>query len=266
MAVSYRTGITILQFIYFVPAGALALLLCFRQGWKSAASSWRFIVTLALLRVAGDIAYFITLSHPTLGAYVTVMICDLMGLAPLTLTCVGLLGRVNEASKILPPRFFNLLSITSLVGLIVGVVGAILAVDDSTGASYSVNGEIQAALALFIAVFAMTLYCFILQCAATARSPARRSALGHETRILAAVGASIPFLLVRLVYAAIADYGSDPAFNFFGGNVTINLCMGVLVEIIVTTICLTAGFLVPPPADQVKQTCSRDASAEVPSA
>lgn len=94
MAVSYRTGISILQFIYFVPAAALALFLCFRHGWKSASASWRFIVTLALLRVAGDIVYFVALKDPSIEAYVAVIICDLMGLAPLTLTCVGLLGRV----------------------------------------------------------------------------------------------------------------------------------------------------------------------------
>jgi len=94
MAISYRTGITILQIIYFVPALALALLLCVKQGLKQASSSWRFIVVLSLLRIAGDIAYFIALNHPTVAALVTVIICDLLGLAPLTLACVGLLGRV----------------------------------------------------------------------------------------------------------------------------------------------------------------------------
>lgn len=286
MTISYRTGVNILQFIYFVPASALALFLCFQQGWKSASSSWRFVVTLALLRIAGDIAYFVTLSHPSLGAYVTVIICDLMGLAPLTLTCAGLLERVsvklaksslasahkldrNGVSKLLPPRVFTFLGIISLAGLILGIVGAVLAVGDSVGISYNTNSEMQAALALFIAVYALTLYCFAIQLFHANRSSEGRSALGREIYVITAVGASLPFLLVRVIYASIADYGNDSDFKLFDGNVTIYLCMGVLVEIVVTTICLTVGFLVPPtPVDKAitKRTRSRQREIESPTA
>ena len=93
MAVSYRTGITILQFIFFVPSLFLGVFLCFHHGMK-AAGTWRFVVTLSALRVAGDVSYFISLSHPTLNIYVAVIVCELMGLAPLMLICVALVGRV----------------------------------------------------------------------------------------------------------------------------------------------------------------------------
>lgn len=146
----------------------------------------------------------------------------------------------------MPPRFFTILGLTSLAGLIIGIVGAVLAVEDSVGISYSNNSEMQAALALFIAVYALTLYCFGIQIFHACRSPERRNALGRDMYVIAAVGASLPFLLVRVIYASIADYGNNPDFNFFNGNMTVYLCMGVLVEIIVTTICLTVGFVVPP--------------------
>lgn len=93
MTVSYRTAITIVQFIFFVPSLGLALFLCFHQGLR-AAGTWRFIATLSALRVAGDVSYFISLSHPSTNVYVAVIVCELMGLAPLTLTCVALIGRV----------------------------------------------------------------------------------------------------------------------------------------------------------------------------
>lgn len=89
----YRTGITILQFIFFVPALFIAVYLCFHHGMK-AAGTWRFIATLSCLRLAGDISYFISLSHPSLNVYVAVIVCELMGLAPLMLTSVALVGRV----------------------------------------------------------------------------------------------------------------------------------------------------------------------------
>lgn len=91
--VSYRTGINILQFIFFVPSLVISLFLCFRYGLK-AAGTWRFVATLSALRVAGDVSYFISLSKPSLNVYVAVIVCELMGLAPLMLTCVALIGRM----------------------------------------------------------------------------------------------------------------------------------------------------------------------------
>jgi hypothetical protein len=93
MAVSYRTGITILQFIFFVPSLVLAVFLCFRHGMK-AAGTWRLIASLSALRVAGDVSYFISLSNPSVNVYVAVIVCELLGLAPLFLASLALVGRV----------------------------------------------------------------------------------------------------------------------------------------------------------------------------
>lgn len=67
------------------------------------------------------------------------------------------------------------------------------------------------------------------------------------------VAACIPFLLARLIYASMADYNGDPRFNFFDGDNTIYLCLGVLTERFVTAICLAAGFLIPPPMQQASK-------------
>lgn len=93
MTVSYRTGIAILQFIFFLPSLFLGLYLCFRPG-KRAISTWRTVTTLSALRVAGDISYFISLSKPSVNVYVAVVVCELVGIAPLMLTLVAFVGRV----------------------------------------------------------------------------------------------------------------------------------------------------------------------------
>lgn len=93
MTVSYRTAITIVQFIFFVPSAVYAIWLCFHYGFK-AAGIWRFIATLSLLRVAGGISYFVSLTNPGLNVIVSVVVCELSGLAPLMLVCVALIGRV----------------------------------------------------------------------------------------------------------------------------------------------------------------------------
>ncbi|KAJ5802874.1 uncharacterized protein N7503_005324 [Penicillium pulvis] len=148
------------------------------------------------------------------------------------------------------PRFFTFLGIISLAGLIVGIVGAVLAVEDSVGISYSNNSQDAGCIQTFHAY----------------HSQERRKVLGHEIYVIAAVGAALPFLLIRVIYASIADYGINLDFNFYDGNVTIYLCMGVLVEIIVTTICLAVGFLVPlMPVDEAipKRNRSRQHNREV---
>ena len=52
-----------------------------------------------------------------------------------------------------------------------------------------------------------------------------------EKRVLLAVAASSPFLLVRLIYASIYDYGLDYDFSALDGSVTVLLCMALLEEI-----------------------------------
>lgn len=90
MSISYRTAINILQIIFFAPSLALSMLLCFAQ----AASTWRFIGALSALRTAGAICYFVALSYPSTGLYTSVIVCELVGIAPLMLTLVVLIGRV----------------------------------------------------------------------------------------------------------------------------------------------------------------------------
>ncbi len=93
MTISYRTAITIVQCIFFTPAVPLTIWLCVKDGIRQA-STWRFVATLSLLRIAGDIAYFVSLSHPNINAEAAVIVCELLGLAPLMLIMVAFVARV----------------------------------------------------------------------------------------------------------------------------------------------------------------------------
>jgi len=265
MAISYRTGITILQFIFFVPSLGLSIFLCFHQGLR-AAGTWRFIATLSALRTAGDISYFISLSHPSLNVYVSVVVCELTGLAPLMLVCVALVGRVNKISRTVPPKSFLLITLVSLVGLILGIVGTDRALEDASSTNdVTINGLMKAALALFLAGYGLMLFFFLYVVFDTIRHPAKRIALGTETRILITVGIASPFVLVRLIYGALGDYTGNPIFGSINGDNTIYLCMGILMEIITVAICLSSGFLVPMPkkVDVEEARGPGDSSAEM---
>lgn len=136
----------------------------------------------------------------------------------------------------------------SLVGLGIGIAGACTSVDASSSlVSYHINGLAKAGLALFITTYGILVFTLLVLLYFAYNPKAGQAALGREWRILIAVSVSSPILLVRFVYAAMADYGSDPRFALFDGNNTIYLCMSVIVEIIVTAICLVTGIFTPPP-------------------
>ena len=125
-----------------------------------------------------------------------------------------------------------------MAGLVLGIVGATQSVGNS---SFTVSPIMKAALAVFISIAGLMLCmlsyltCF-LDCM-------RRS----EKIILSSIYACVPFFIVRLVYVALGDYGTDPRFRSFNGDVTINLVMSVLEEIIITIVLLTVGLAFPMP-------------------
>lgn len=74
-----------------------------------------------------------------------------------------------------------------------------------------------------------------------------------EIVVLKAVAFMIPFLLVRLVDAAIADFGQNQDFFFYGGDEGIYLVMSVTMEIVVIVASLAVGYFVPPPPATIEK-------------
>lgn len=66
-----------------------------------------------------------------------------------------------------------------------------------------------------------------------------------EKRILYAVLGSLPLLAVRLLYSLLADLADNGTFNILHGNATVQLCMAIIEEFIVTCLFLLAGFVAP---------------------
>jgi hypothetical protein len=92
--ISYSTAIAIIQLVFFAPGLALTILLCSRQGWAVVVATWRFIILLALLRITSVIYQIILVTYLLEGILVAIIVYDLIGIALLTLTTVGLLERV----------------------------------------------------------------------------------------------------------------------------------------------------------------------------
>lgn len=141
---------------------------------------------------------------------------------------------INKLSK----WIFIFVSIVSLVGLALGIAGAIKALD-----SYTIPPMLQAALGMFVGCLGLLLA--ILGYLTIYRNEMPR----NEKIILYSVHACAPLLIVRTVYGCLGDYTTIARFNLFEPNPTVNLCMGVLEEIILMVICLAVGFYCPPPKE-----------------
>jgi len=75
----------------------------------------------------------------------------------------------------------------------------------------------------------------------------RRSETAACKKIMLAAVLAAPFLVVRVLFAAIGDFAGDVRFIPYIGDRGLYLGMSVLMEVVAAYICLGVGFAVPPP-------------------
>lgn len=90
---TYRDGVAIIQLVFFLGYLALGIILCLRHGFKRS-NGWIAIVTLALLRVIGAGFQLATVKWANRTTYGGALICQGIGLAPLTLLNMGTFFRL----------------------------------------------------------------------------------------------------------------------------------------------------------------------------
>lgn len=95
----------------------------------------------------------------------------------------------------------------------------------------------KVAMAIFIALFVVMILSTLVLALQLGSAMHR-----WQKKLFLAIVLGWPFLLVRLVYSAIADFGDDQRFSIVGGSDTIYLCMDVLEEIAAMAICVVFGW------------------------
>lgn len=131
-------------------------------------------------------------------------------------------------------RIFSLISLASLTGLSLGIYGGTKAAESSN--HITSNSIVQAAVCIFLAiyVFAICLWGYLLR--------QWKYIPAEENKLMVCFAACAPFISVRLVYGLLADFSGMKQFNPFEGDVTIFLCMAVLMEIIAVAFCVFTGL------------------------
>ena len=143
--------------------------------------------------------------------------------------------------SLIPPRILNLLAILPVVALILAIIGGTDQVPGNTPSSMSTGVTlVRAAIIIFLVVF------IFLAIITVVTSFSIRSIGKGEAPLLYAVALSIPFLLVRLIYAMLVDFDTgSTTFSYINGNVIVQAFMAVLEEFVVVLLYLGAGLLVP---------------------
>ncbi|PYH96952.1 hypothetical protein BO71DRAFT_348115 [Aspergillus ellipticus CBS 707.79] len=233
-SVTYRDGIAILQLIIFPFILLASLFIWKRTGWRVGSKIWRFPFTLSLIRIAGSISSLISINNDSYNVEVAIAVCELIGIAPLLLTYIGILRQI-DTTEMTPPRVMKLITLVAFIGLILGIAG-VSSADDSTG-TYHADTIVKASMGIFLAVFVIyhliTAWLFF---------QLHMNLRVFQKKLFIAILASSPFILVRLVYSALGDYTTDPKFAVLVGNTTVYLVMSVLEEIVAMAITMFLGM------------------------
>ena len=184
-----------------------------------------------------------TLSAPdNVSLYTGYAILQNIGLSPLLLATLGLLSRLLENINrthhtLINTRILKFIELIILIALILGIVGGVNASDDFATTGKYVPGSLsKAGTALFIVAYVAVVVSTVLI------SFSASHASHGEKRILFAVAAALPFLLVRLVYAIMSTFSKNKNFNLLAGSVTILLCVALIEELIVVLLFEGVGL------------------------
>ncbi|CRG89435.1 hypothetical protein PISL3812_06471 [Talaromyces islandicus] len=238
MSIDYRHGLSILELIAFFPSLVMALLVAWRHGFARS-SGWLLFIIFSLLRIIGNCCYLATLSSPdNVSLYTAWAVCSSVGMSPLTLGLAYNLSRVNDSMQrktghAYSPMIFRILALVTILAAILSIVGVTSSSDIAEG-MHSTETKVGVIIYL-VAWIGLSIVVFMML--------ARYSSIEHgEHRLVWAVMFCVPLLLIRLAYSMISILSHNSSFRMITGNVTIQLVMVIIEEIIIVYIMLITGL------------------------
>ncbi|KAI1102832.1 hypothetical protein F4804DRAFT_311816 [Jackrogersella minutella] len=242
VALNERDNISIAQIVIFVPTLFLGIWLSIRHGFGKSAG-WFYLIVFSLARIIGASMQLATISDPTnLSLRIGAATLQNVGLSPLIMIQLALLGRAlgsirKTTTSFVTEQRLRLVQLLALVGLILGIIGG-----SDSGSDFSTTGKWTISTLSKVGT-GLTIAAFVLLALSTAAVAMQLSYIeAGEKRLVLIVGLCLPFILVRLAYAAETVYGNNPDFSQLTGNVNIQLGMAVIMEIIAVAIIEAIGI------------------------
>ena len=243
MGLTHREDLDIVELAYYGVATPLIAFILFKHGFGRQIG-WLYLAILATLRIVGAATGIASTKSPSQGLIETPIICTSVGISPLLLSLLGILGRLSQGmkgqgvSKILE----RLINIPIMLGLILAVVAGTKEFSSNASTRNGGYSILKAAVLLFLAsLLALTFVTF---------QTFRRGhfILDGEMRLLQVSILSLPFLAVRVVFSIISAFsqGSNTFSIISDTNraVIIQAIMSVLMEFSVVALFIAAGLTV----------------------
>ncbi|KAF4627012.1 hypothetical protein G7Y89_g11146 [Cudoniella acicularis] len=146
---TYRDGVAVIQLFFFSIYLIFGFVLCWRHGFRRS-EGWVILVTFSTLRILAASFQLASINYPTDSVYGGALICQGIGLAPLTLLNLGLFVRLNKFTNTIHPKIFTFISILAIAGIALAIYGGTESADSPTLSS---NALLKASVLLFVACY-----------------------------------------------------------------------------------------------------------------
>ncbi|KAF2878594.1 hypothetical protein BDV95DRAFT_557884 [Massariosphaeria phaeospora] len=236
-----RDVVASIELAVYIPAAITAVIICAQHGFNRS-SGWIYTLILCIVRIAGAVCQFLSRQDHSNGLIEAKIIIDSIGLSPLLLATLGLLSRfvdfINaKASSTFTTKHFRLLQLLITVGLILSIAGGTSGTVQPDG-TVTIATTTKAGIGLYIVAYVGIVIVYLC-------SVPRTSVItNQERRVPVAIILALPFVLVRLIYAACSVFLHSHLFNIVTGNVALRVAMAVIEEFVVVAIYIALGFLV----------------------
>ena len=244
MTLTNRNVLSVIQCVFYIPATIFSLFLVIRHCCRGdrAQIAWIFLYLYCHVRVAEAALGLATIGTSSVAVYATSILFSLIGLPLLLLTAFGLLNRVYiNIAKNYPTRikgwYIRILQFSFTAAIVLCARGAS---GSTTNASEGGDYRPQILTQVGIGICGTG---FVVMLILTGAMLRRKSHLElDERRLFTNVMISLPFLSIRMLYAALITFWNRDLFKSYEGNVLVLGIMAVLPEMVVVIIYTVEGF------------------------
>lgn len=245
MTLSNLNDLSIVELIGYTPACFCSTLLCIRHGF-GLNKGWIFLLIFSLIRIAGaSLELAIIHSPASVPLLTSATLLSSISLSPLLLTTLGLLNRAckninKEHHTLIQSIHISLLRLPIIIALVLIIIGS----DNSANylthhRTYPIQHITKIGIIILIAIFAVVvLITGIFMFNISHAEPGERG-------LIYAITASIPCILIRLIYVVLITFSHTQKFSVLHGSVVTFGCMAIMPELIAVIIYLGVGFTLP---------------------
>ncbi|KAI9697512.1 MAG: hypothetical protein M1820_007778 [Bogoriella megaspora] len=245
MTLNAQERIDIAQLVFYGPAGLVAIYCCFKHGFGRSLGFF-YLILLATIRIVSDAItiYTQTASNASQTLIITGLVLSNVGTSPLLNALIALVKRVNEGmrQRRLPIILFRVMEAVTYGAIVLIAYGGSVTFDQQGSSKYNIGITLQkTGICIIIVNFVAIAVASLITLYNV------RHAIPEDRRIAFFTTASLPFLLVRLIYSCIIIFsiGKSTIFNPLQQNVWAEVFMAVTEEFITVILFLAAGILTP---------------------